>query len=255
MAVTTAQRKRYGGNPAGVMQAGLPPIPMTLGYGTLGAAAPPVPPAAVPPFNYAAPTPERFTGTAPTPTPYGDFTAPDPSKVADDPYYQFRLAQGEKARGRSAAARGTLLSGGFLKGLEGFSQGLASEEGQNAYTRALQTYGANRDTNAQNFGQRMSAFQGDLGGFNANTGAALGFGRLGLDAATSQYDRAYGAAKDDRAYQQDLHGYEAQGDMAAQDFARLANEEAQRFAAANRPPPARDPRMPIPMRTFQPRRR
>lgn len=52
-----------------------------------------------------------------------------------DPGYQFRLSEGIKAQERSAAARGGLLSGSQLKGLERFAQGLASQEYQSAFNR------------------------------------------------------------------------------------------------------------------------
>lgn len=44
------------------------------------------------------------------------------------PGYQFRLGEGLKALERSAAARGTLLTGGTLKGLTRFGQDYASNE-------------------------------------------------------------------------------------------------------------------------------
>ena len=44
------------------------------------------------------------------------------------PGFQFRLGEGLKALERSAAARGTLLTGGTLKGLERYAQDYASGE-------------------------------------------------------------------------------------------------------------------------------
>lgn len=52
-----------------------------------------------------------------------------------DPGYQFRLDQGTQALERSAAARGGLLSGGNLKDLTNYQQGVASQEYGNAYNR------------------------------------------------------------------------------------------------------------------------
>lgn len=133
-----------------------------------------------PPFNFVPPT----LGAAPTATPYADFVAP----TGPDPY-QFRVDQANKGANRSAAAHGNLLSGGFQVALAKLNQGLASEETQNIYNRAANTYGLNRETNAQNFGQ-------SLGSYQAGTGAQLDAGRLGLSAATAGYDRAYGAQRD-----------------------------------------------------------
>lgn len=63
----------------------------------------------------------------------GDFQA--------DPGYAFRMAEGAKALERSAAARGGLLSGGAAKAMERYSQGVASDEFNNAYNR----FNADRD--------------------------------------------------------------------------------------------------------------
>ena len=52
-----------------------------------------------------------------------------------DPGYGFRQAEGMKALERSAAARGNLLSGSTLKGVQRFGQDLASQEYQNAFNR------------------------------------------------------------------------------------------------------------------------
>ncbi len=52
-----------------------------------------------------------------------------------DPGYAFRLNEGTQALERSAAARGGLLSGGTLKDLTAYSQGMASQEYNNAYNR------------------------------------------------------------------------------------------------------------------------
>ena len=52
-----------------------------------------------------------------------------------DPGYAFRQAEGMKALERSAAARGNLLSGSTLKGVQRFGQDLASQEYQNAFNR------------------------------------------------------------------------------------------------------------------------
>ena len=52
-----------------------------------------------------------------------------------DPGYEFRLREGAKALERSAAAKGTVLSGGTLKALTQYSQDFASNEFGNAYNR------------------------------------------------------------------------------------------------------------------------
>jgi hypothetical protein len=78
--------------------------------------------------------------------PGGSLTTPfsfNPTDLQNDPGYQFRLQQGDQAIQNSASARGTLLSGGTLKDLMSYNQGLAGTEYQNAYNRALGTYQTN----------------------------------------------------------------------------------------------------------------
>ena len=57
------------------------------------------------------------------------------SDFQQDPGYAFRQSEGMKALERSAAARGNLLSGSTLKGVQRFGQDLASQEYQNAFNR------------------------------------------------------------------------------------------------------------------------
>src|SRR5262245_11872946 len=104
----------------------------------LPAEVPPVAPPVAPRSTYQSPdlTGKTFLGRAPAATPYGDFVAPVPGSLSAAG--QFRLDEGLKARERSAAARGTLLTGGLQKALERFSQGLASEEYGNDFNRAMQ---------------------------------------------------------------------------------------------------------------------
>ena len=52
-----------------------------------------------------------------------------------DPGYAFRQSEGMKALERSAAARGNLMSGATMKGIQRFGQDLASQEYQNAFNR------------------------------------------------------------------------------------------------------------------------
>lgn len=52
-----------------------------------------------------------------------------------DPGYGFRMSEGMKAVERSAAARGGLLSGSTLRGIQRFGQDLASNEYTNAFNR------------------------------------------------------------------------------------------------------------------------
>ncbi|CAB4146651.1 hypothetical protein UFOVP503_48 [uncultured Caudovirales phage] len=64
-----------------------------------------------------------------------DYTPFGMDQFQADPGYAFRLAEGQKAIERSAAARGMQLSGSMLKGLTNYGQGAASQEYSNAFNR------------------------------------------------------------------------------------------------------------------------
>jgi hypothetical protein len=83
-------------------------------------------------------------GTAPggsLVTPYsGSFTAPTDITEQNDPGFQARLKLGTDAIQKSAAARGSVLTGGTAKALDQFGQDYASNEYGNVYNRALTDY-------------------------------------------------------------------------------------------------------------------
>ena len=62
------------------------------------------------------------------------------ANLVNDPGYQFRLQQGQNTLENSAAARGNLLSGATLKDLTGYAQGMASQEGQAAFSRDMNAF-------------------------------------------------------------------------------------------------------------------
>lgn len=107
---------------------------------------------------------------------YGrDFGAAD---FEADPGYAFRLAEGNKALERSAAARGMLMSGSMFKGAQRFGQALASQEYQNAFNR-YQTNRANQLNPLQSLmgaGQTSANVVTDAAG---NLGRSLGENALG----------------------------------------------------------------------------
>jgi len=90
-----------------------------------------------------------------------------------DPGYAFRQSEGMKALERSAAARGGLLSGGTMKGIQRFGQDLASQEYQNAFNR----YQVNRANQLNPLQSLMGAGQSSA---NVLTGAA---GQMGQNQA------------------------------------------------------------------------
>lgn len=99
------------------------------------------------------------------------FSAPTGVTEQNDPGYQFRLAQGQKALENSAAARGSLLTGGTAKALNDYAQGSASSEYGNVYNRALQSYQTNANNQFQlaNMGENAAT---NLSGAEANNANA-----------------------------------------------------------------------------------
>lgn len=91
-----------------------------------------------------------------------------------DPGYAFRQSEGMKALERSAAARGGLLSGGTMKGIQRFGQDLASQEYQNAFNR----YQVNRANQLNPLQSLMGSGQSSA---NLLTGAASNYGQTGAN--------------------------------------------------------------------------
>lgn len=90
-----------------------------------------------------------------------------------DPGYAFRMSEGMKGLERSAAARGGLLSGATLKGIQRYGQDLASQEFQNAFNRygiererrlaPLQSLAGVGQTSANTLGQAGTQFANTMG--------------------------------------------------------------------------------------------
>lgn len=112
-----------------------------------------------------------------------DFTMSD---FEADPGYAFRMAEGQKAIERSAAARGGLNSGATMKSLAQFSQNTASNEYQNAYNR----FNSDRDRRFN----RMSSIAGV--GQTANSQVAAAGQNYGNNVSSNQIGlgNAIGAA-------------------------------------------------------------
>jgi hypothetical protein len=69
----------------------------------------------------------------------------NPADYTADPGYAFRLAEGRKALTSKARARGGLVSGQTLKGMQDYAQESASNEFSNAYNRFRDTQGLRRN--------------------------------------------------------------------------------------------------------------
>lgn len=110
----------------------------------------------------------------------------DPSKIGQDPGYQFRVDQATKQMKQDAAAGGSLYSGGFEKALSDYISNQASSEVNNQYNRQLSTFNANQDANNNRISQLMQemglGFNGAQTRVAANENAA-GLGVTGANAA------------------------------------------------------------------------
>ena len=108
-----------------------------------------------------------------------------------DPGYAFRMSEGMKGLERSAAARGGLLSGSTLKGIQRFGQDLASQEYQNAFNRygiererrlaPLQSLAGVGQTTSQQLGAAGTGFANTVG--QGNTQFANTMGNIGMNQA------------------------------------------------------------------------
>lgn len=130
----------------------------------------------------------------------GEFGTPfSQTNWQQDPGYAFRLAEGQRALDRSAAARGGLISGNALKAAERYGQEMGSQEYQNAFNRYYREREAmlNPLQSLANVGQTSAQ---SLGGAAQNTGTNIG--NYALTGAANQGNALLaGAAGRSSAYQ------------------------------------------------------
>lgn len=114
----------------------------------------------------------------------GSFT-PQDFLNNQDPAYGFMQQQGNQAVERSGAAQGLDLSGGTLKGLTQYSQGLASNEYQNAYNRYMSSRNQNYSelSGIANMGQAGASNAASQG--NVSTGQMANSMSGGANAAAA----------------------------------------------------------------------
>jgi hypothetical protein len=129
-----------------------------------------------------------FTGQFQSP---GDFSPPDLNNTTD-PGYAARLQMGIDAIQKSAAAKGTLLTGGTLKDLTQFGQDFASNEYDKVFNRALTTNETAYNRKLGEFGLGYNIFRNNQ---NDAFSKLYGVTGLGLNAANSANNDlgAYGA--------------------------------------------------------------
>lgn len=119
-------------------------------------------------------------------TDYKNFSMSD---FQADPGYSFRMSEGMKGLERSAAARGGLLSGSTLKGIQRFGQDLGSQEYMNAFNRyqteraarlqPLQSLAGVGQTTAQQIGQAGMQTAQNIGETQMSGAAARASGYVG----------------------------------------------------------------------------
>ena len=110
----------------------------------------------------------------------------------DDPSYQFRLSEGEKALQKSAAARGGLMGGGTLKALANYGQQAASQEYQAAFNRAKSTFDTNQAARQQRLGALTTLTGLGYGASGQQGQNLIGGSRFGADLTTRAAGEAGG---------------------------------------------------------------
>lgn len=136
-----------------------------------------------------------------------DFVAPNPEDLFKDRAYQFRVNEGVKALQRSAAANGTLLTGGTLKDISSWVSDYSSDEYGKLYDRAItedqMRYG--RDLGEYEIGRENALTRYGIARENFYAGQDRPWGRLmdltgvGLNALNSSQNlnARYGAGYTD----------------------------------------------------------
>jgi len=126
-----------------------------------------------------------ITGTGYLTQQYG----PQDFAAGIDPGYMFRLQQGQMANQRASNLAGGLIGGNALKGMQDYTQGMASQEYQNAFNRfqtqrgniyntlaGIAGIGQTAQGQANQMGQNVATAQGQLG---VGSAAAQAAGQIG----------------------------------------------------------------------------
>lgn len=135
--------------------------------------------------------------------PLTEYTPFGQAQFQADPGYTFRLAEGQKALERQAAARGGLISGAALKAAQRYGQEMGSEEYMNAFNRyqaeraarlqPLQSLAGVGQTTAQQMGAAGQQYAGQAG--QTALGMAGAVGQLGTAAAQARASGYMGGAQ------------------------------------------------------------
>lgn len=98
----------------------------------------------------------------------------NPGDLSNDPGYQFRLGEGQKAVERSLAAKGLGSSGAALKAAQDYGQGLADQTYNDAYQRwlAQNSQLAGQSGQGYNAAGDVADIYGNMGNIGANASLA-----------------------------------------------------------------------------------
>lgn len=152
--------------------------------------------------------PEGFVG----PT----WTAPTDVTEQNDPGFQARLKAGEEALQRSAAAKGTLLTGGTLKDLNQWGQEYAANEYQNVYNRQYNDYKTKYGTAWDEY---KTNYQNKFNEWNA-----------GYEKAKGEYNTRYGIFENNQSKAYDrMMGVLGLGLQGAQGYAQAGTGYASNY--------------------------
>lgn len=110
------------------------------------------------------------------------FQAPTDVTEQNDPGFQFRLQEGERALQNSAAAKGGLLSGNTARAMQQYGQDYASNEYNNVYNRDFNEYATRYNQFKQNQTDTYNRYAG-IAGLGQQTASQLN--NLGETSATN----------------------------------------------------------------------
>jgi hypothetical protein len=169
-------------------------------------------------------------------TPYGQtFSAPTDLTMQNDPGYQARLKLGTDALQHSAAARGSVLTGGTAQALDQYAQDYASNEYGNVYNRAYNTFSSNYNQYNQDQANQYNKLA-SLAGLGQQTASTMGV--LGQNSANSMANTVtQGAAavnqQNNNAAAATASGYAANGNIWGNALSGLGNNLSNLYQLQN----------------------
>ena len=180
------------------------------------------------------------------------FVAPTASEAMQDPGYQFRLEEGQRALQQSAAAKGMLRTGNTWKDLQRYGQGMATAEydkvygrrrgeyqqdyqqqlqqNQLAYQREMQGYGTGIQAQQLGEASRMGALQANMGVQAQQFGQGAGAWQQNQRAREAQYGQALQQASTEAGFAEQQANREME--VALQNRSALEQEYDKQYSRA-----------------------